>query len=291
MCISECVPTYATVVACGEGREGLKKLEEAILQMEKNTDSLDTSLLIDMHGMNLEQHSTILMCELCMKHSVVCYESYNRECVKRLGDSGAPGTTADGGLAGMYPQFTCPADYYLYIACTAGLARTPRFKNSVVVVSSPSSAMDGTSTTPVDCNNDDEDDASDSEDGGSGDEDGDEDGDATSAAGDGDEDNDDDDASMSTKKILKRKLLVDDGYDDDECGSDEETLNESYYGDPVSEEEEGSALESDAEISKTRGSETEKGIEDINGSDDGEVVPWRSLLVHYGSSDDDDMHD
>ena len=122
------------MVACGAGREGLAKIEKAILEMESSTDTLDTLLQIDMHGMNLDQHSTILMCEVCMRHSVVSYESYLRVTGKWCKQQGF-GASESGtrtGIAGLYVPFVSAAEYYLYVACTAGLIRTPRFKHSTV---------------------------------------------------------------------------------------------------------------------------------------------------------------
>lgn len=126
-CIGECEDTYSTVVACGKGKEGLKKIELAILKMEAGADALDASVQIDMPGMNLEQHSTILMCEVCMRHSVVSYESYARLAKKCSMNTFGKVPV----LAGLCTEFSSAAEYYLYVACTAGLVKTPKFRHSM----------------------------------------------------------------------------------------------------------------------------------------------------------------
>ncbi len=95
--------TWSTMVVGGLG-----VIESKIQDIANRTDDMDTSLKVDQSGMDLSQHSTVFFCDLCMRHSVVSYECYERTW-------------------GISKEFQTGGEYYLYIACTTHLLKTPAF--------------------------------------------------------------------------------------------------------------------------------------------------------------------
>ena len=67
--ISECADTWSTRLV-----GGVKEIEDRIVAIEESVDRLPLHLKIDMPGMHLGQHSLVLPCEICKKHSVVSWE-------------------------------------------------------------------------------------------------------------------------------------------------------------------------------------------------------------------------
>lgn len=122
---------------------GLPAIEGAIEAIERRADGVDGTLQVEDPGMDLSLHSLLLVCEVCMRHSVVSYECYQRTLRASTGWSCAgiggagEGTGAEEGgpvpwcgIVGVHAPFATGGEYYLFIACTAGLYTTPSFSLS-----------------------------------------------------------------------------------------------------------------------------------------------------------------
>lgn len=115
---SDCSETYSTIIL-----GGLHVIEEAICCMEGMADQSHPSHMVDVHGYDLAPNSLVLMCEVCMKHSVVSYESYCRVAMR---DNGMQWC----GMLGVHQPIRTAAEYYVHMACTGALYRTPEFRYS-----------------------------------------------------------------------------------------------------------------------------------------------------------------
>lgn len=111
--ISQCSETWSTRLA-----GGMRSIERRIEAIEESVDQLSLELRIDMPGMHLGQHSLVLPCEICLRHSVVSWEWYSKvlgHCCKSTG------------VCLGFCDFQTPAEYYLFIANTYHLLQTPQF--------------------------------------------------------------------------------------------------------------------------------------------------------------------
>lgn len=127
--VGGCEETWSTRIA-----GGLPAIQCAIEAIERRADGVDGTLRVECAGMDLSLHSLLLVCEGCMRHSVVSYECYLRtlrgSVVGREG-----GHEDDGGwcgITGVHVPFATAGEYYLFVACTAGLYTTPCFSLSCV---------------------------------------------------------------------------------------------------------------------------------------------------------------
>jgi hypothetical protein len=110
-------------------------IHDTITDMEKQTDSLSalscTPTRVDMPMHDLVAHSTMLFCDVCMKSSVVSFENYRDVMGKSRGMQIQKNPLNDGRNAGnkmgIYTRMQTPQEYYLYVAMTRGLLRTPCF--------------------------------------------------------------------------------------------------------------------------------------------------------------------
>lgn len=115
---------------------GMHAIHDTVTDMEKQMDSRSSlshmPTRVDMSLHDLVAHSTMLFCDVCMKSSVVSFENYRDVMGKsrgmhmqNTGDSGDPGK--HGNKMGIYACMQTPQEYYLYVAMTRGLLRTPCF--------------------------------------------------------------------------------------------------------------------------------------------------------------------
>ena len=103
--VEEFPETYSTVLM-----GGMHAVADGVRGVEARSDNLAAGLDIDMPGMDLCVHSTVLFCEGCRRHSVVSWENY-RMVLERT--------------VGVNHVRVHPGEYYLRIVCTSSLLRTP----------------------------------------------------------------------------------------------------------------------------------------------------------------------
>ena len=108
-----CAETYLTKMV-----GGLQKIEDMVVQIEQDADKLDVCEKVGEHGMHLGQHSMVMACEVCGKHSMVSYENY----LSVLEVSGVDKVEQKFNFA-----FSNAAEYYMYAAKTYPLLKTPDF--------------------------------------------------------------------------------------------------------------------------------------------------------------------
>ena len=117
----------------------MEVVSEIVDRICNSIEDIDTDLRMDEANTDMTQHSTCLFCDHCMKHSVVSYESYVRT-VSRMCD------TVDGQLrwqdtTAVQQPFQSGVEYYMHIALTWGLLKTPLFARMNDVVEMRSSKL------------------------------------------------------------------------------------------------------------------------------------------------------
>lgn len=105
MRVEQCPETFSTMLM-----GGMEEIARHVRDIERRSDELAAGMSIDMPGMDLCVHSTVLFCEACKRHSVVSWENHRMVHERCRGG------------ACMHP-----GDYYLSIVCTSPLLRTGLF--------------------------------------------------------------------------------------------------------------------------------------------------------------------